>query len=133
MKLAKGTNRRFVVIFTLLLAIFSSGLALFHQCHTDSIKHEAAFAQTHSMESSTGSLETHGLGKNLASKGNLLESGCVVVFIIVLLLGRKYSLLSGSRWRTKRTYEYLKYKILEPILEVRIQTPSNLELNVIRV
>ena len=71
----------------MLLAIFSTGMVIAHQCHSGS-DNQVAIQHPHLDAGSATTVATKPL--NIASnKERLIDTGCAVLFLVVLLLGRK--------------------------------------------
>lgn len=91
MKVSAGV-KRFALVLTLLVAVFSSGAAIAHECHA--LQAGKAETQTHHDLNKASSPIASGLPTSvtLGSPQNLVESGCAVILMVILLMSRKYLL-----------------------------------------
>ena len=102
MRMVAKSNKRLTMLFAILLAVFSTGIVIAHQCHADSSS-QVTMQHNHSDHGSATKVVTHSL--NVPSNTErLIDSGCAALFIVVLLLGRKLHYLRAPSSQLK---EYL--------------------------
>jgi hypothetical protein len=94
--LAKG-NRRMALLFAIFLAVFSTGIVIAHQCHSI-ISNQVSMQHDHSDHGPASTGATKSLNDN-SNTERLIGTGCAVLFIVVLLLGRKFLDLRVPRSR----------------------------------
>lgn len=83
------SNQHIALLFAIFLAIFSTGLVIAHQCQ--SMSGNPVSAQPHHADVVSGpTVASNPLNISSSSSERLIDSGCVALFIVVLLLGRKY-------------------------------------------
>ena len=87
MRMVSKSNKRLILLCAIFLAVFSTGMVIAHQCNSMS-SDQVAMQHQHSEADSMATAATKPL--NVASnRERLIDSGCVALFIVVLLLGRK--------------------------------------------
>jgi hypothetical protein len=87
MRMRAKRNNRLALLIAIFLSVFSTGVAIAHQCHAMS-NDQVSTQQQHS----AGGLMANQAAKSsvdASDKRLLMDSGCVALFIVVLLLGRK--------------------------------------------
>lgn len=83
------SNQHLALLFAIFLAIFSTGMVIAHQCQ--SMPSTPVSAQPHHAGVVSGpTVASNPLNISSSSSERLIDSGCVALFIVVLLLGRKY-------------------------------------------
>tara|TARA_B110000503_G_C7169917_1_gene423808 strand:- start:5416 stop:5814 length:399 start_codon:yes stop_codon:yes gene_type:complete len=97
LKAVKG-KKRLALLFAILLTVFSTGIAIADQCLSSS-SNQVAMQHHYSDAKSVSSVATKPLHDASTSTGRLINSGCAALFIVVLLLGRKYFDFKASRSR----------------------------------
>ena len=91
MKISAGV-KRFALVLTLLVAVFSSGAVIAHECHAlQGSKSDAQTHFDHNMASGSNASELP-TSVTLGLPQNLVEGGCAVILMVILLMGRKYLL-----------------------------------------
>lgn len=89
MRSATKSNQHLALLFAIFLAIFSTGLVIAHQCNA--VSSNPISTQHHHSDAVSGStVANNPLNVSSNSSERLVDSGCVALFIVVLLLGRKY-------------------------------------------
>jgi hypothetical protein len=96
MRSATKSNQHLALLFAIFLAIFSTGLVIAHQCNSTS-SNPVSTQHHHSDALSGSSVASNPLNVLSDSNERLIDSGCVALFIVVLLLGRKYLDLRAPR------------------------------------
>ncbi len=98
MGLVVKSNKRLAVLFAIFLVVFSTGMVIAHQCNSVSGNQVAMQHQLLNTESvsSVATKPSHSASNTAA---RLIDSGCVALFIFVLLLSRKYFDFGASRSR----------------------------------
>ena len=96
------SNKRMSLLLAILLAVFSTGIVIAHQCHSMQ-SDQVAIQANHSGDHVASTTSVKPL--SFASSSNaLMDVGCAVLFIVVLLLGRKLHYLRAPSSQLK---EYL--------------------------
>ncbi len=86
-----GRNK--VAVFaTILLAILSTGIAFLAHSHETQVSSDLSVTHVHNASKSTPVIENLQLTEKVYSEENLMGGACGALFIVVLLLGRKYAL-----------------------------------------
>ena len=93
-------NRRLALIFAIFLAVFSTGMVIAHQCHSVT-SNQTTLQHSHSDLDSAATTAAKPLNVNSNSEG-LVDSGCAVLLIAVLLFGRKLLDLRTLKSRINR-------------------------------
>jgi len=97
MRMVTKSNKRLILLCAIFLAVFSTGMVIAHQCNSMS-SDQVAMQHQHSEADSMATAATKSL--NVASnRERLINSGCVALFIVVFLLGRKLLDLRAPRSR----------------------------------
>lgn len=81
------SNKQLALLFALLLAIFSTGMVIAHQCHSSS-NDQVAIQHQH-LDAGTASTVAIKPLSIASDKERLIDTGCAALFLVVLLLGRK--------------------------------------------
>ena len=93
------SNKRMSLLLAILLAVFSTGIVIAHQCHSMQ-SDQVAIQANHSGDHVAPTTSVKPL--SFASSSNaLMDVGCAVLFIVVLLFGRKFLDLRAPRSRLK--------------------------------
>jgi hypothetical protein len=82
------SNKRIAVLFAIFLAVFSTGIVIAHQCHSI-ISNQVSMQHNHSDHGSAPTGAVKSLNDN-SNTERLIDTGCAALFIVVLLLGRKF-------------------------------------------
>ena len=98
MRVATKSNKRLALLSAIFFAVFSTGMLIAHQCHSVS-SNQVSMQSQHADANSVSTVATKQLNVPSNSGGRLIDSGCVALFIVVLLLGRKYFDFRASRTR----------------------------------
>ncbi|MEY3168214.1 MAG: hypothetical protein RLY44_194, partial [Actinomycetota bacterium] len=85
------------MLFAIFLAVFSTGIVIAHQCHSI-ISNQVSMQHNHSDHGSAPTSSTKSLNEN-SNTEQLIDTGCAALFLVLLLLGRKYLDLSAPRSR----------------------------------
>ena len=97
MRMVAKSNKRIAVLFAIFLAVFSTGIVIAHQCHSI-ISNQVSMQHNHSDHGSAPTGVTKSLNDNSKTE-RLIDTGCAALFIVVLLLGRKFLDLRAPRSR----------------------------------
>jgi hypothetical protein len=97
MKLAMKINQRLGVLLSLFLLVFSSGVIIAHQCHTSAEITNAIAADHHGHAAETKAVAQMNTTAAESNSWRLIDSGCVAIIVIVLLVMRKYLLATSKR------------------------------------
>ena len=93
-----NSKKRLALMFAIVLAGFSTGMVIIHQCNSVS-SNQIAMQHYHSGADSVLAVATNPMINPSNSSGRLINGGCAALFIIVLLLSRKYFNFGVSRSR----------------------------------
>ena len=88
MSMVAKSNKRIAALFAIFLAVFSTGIVIAHQCHSI-ISNQVSMQHNHSDHGSAPTGVTKSLNDN-SNTERLIDTGCAALFIVVLLLGRKF-------------------------------------------
>jgi len=88
MRMVAKSNKRMAMLFAIFLAVFSTGIVIAHQCHSI-ISNQVSMQHNHSDHGSAPTGVTKSLNDN-SNTERLIDTGCAALFIVVLLLGRKF-------------------------------------------
>ena len=88
MRMVVKSNKRIAVLFAIFLAVFSTGIVIAHQCHSI-ISNQVSMQHNHSDHGSAPTGAVKSLNDN-SNTERLIDTGCAALFIVVLLLGRKF-------------------------------------------
>ncbi len=72
---------KFASALALILTVFSAGIVISHQCHSEKVSSSSAISHHEQVVNSADSL---------AKTGSMAAKACATLFFIVLLVGRKY-------------------------------------------
>ena len=97
MRMVVKSNKRIAVLFAIFLAVFSTGIVIAHQCHSI-ISNQVSMQHNHSDHGSAPTGAVKSLNDN-SNTERLIDTGCAALFIVVLLLGRKFLDLRAPRSR----------------------------------
>ncbi len=97
MRMVAKSNKRIAVLFAIFLAVFSTGIVIAHQCHSI-ISNQVSMQHNHSDHCSAPTGAVKSLNDN-SNTERLIDTGCAALFIVVLLLGRKFLDLRAPRSR----------------------------------
>jgi hypothetical protein len=131
MRMVAKSNKRMAVLFAIFLAVFSTGIVIAHQCHSI-ISNQVSMQHNHSDHGSapTGAVKSLNYNSNTE---RLIDNGCAALFIVVLLLGRKFLDLRAPRSRLRNFINLSRdwVKVHRP--QVFQLSLSRLQLGVIRI
>ena len=97
MRMVAKSKKRMAVLFAIFLAVFSTGMAIVHQCQSSS-SNQVTMQHNHSDHGSVPIAATKSLNVN-SSTEQLVDTGCAALFIVVLLFARKFLDLRAPRSR----------------------------------
>ena len=131
MRMVAKSNKRIAVLFAIFLAVFSTGIVIAHQCHSI-ISNQVSMQHNHSDHGSAPTGVTKSLNDNSDTE-RLIDTGCAALFIVVLLLGRKFLGLRAPRSRLSNFIDLSRdwVKVHRP--QVFQLTLSRPQLGVIRI
>jgi hypothetical protein len=87
MRSAVKSNKRLALVIAIFLAVFSTGLVIAHQCNLMS-SNQVSMQHNHSDHGPASATVTKTVNAS-STTDRLIDSGCVALFVVVLLLGRK--------------------------------------------
>jgi hypothetical protein len=93
-----GGKKRLALMFAIVLAVFSTGMVIAHQCNSVA-SDQIAMQHHHSGADFVLTVATKPMINPSNSSGRLIGNGCAALFIVVLLLSRKYFNFGVSRSR----------------------------------
>lgn len=133
MPLTAMRKKRIALIITLVLGIFSTGAAIVHQC--DVIKDPTPFASKHNHEqpNSPSAFQIVDLKGNFGFAENLMDGACGALFIVVMLLGRKYLFLNRRQSTTYFSKSFSANRFTNKTSQVFTFTLSQPELGIFRI
>jgi hypothetical protein len=99
MRMVAKSNKRMAMLFAIFLAVFSTGIVIAHQCHSI-ISNQVSMQHNHSDHGFAPTGVTKSLNDN-SNTERLIDTGCAALFIVVLLLGRKFLDLRTPRARLR--------------------------------
>lgn len=126
-------KKRLALLFTIFLALISSGIVVAHLCHAAPINSQATQTYNQTQMHLSGASSPHAPSTNSGNTGKMIDSGCVALFIVVLLLGRKQLLDKGIGNCFKGYISWLPEIFYEYRPQARRLTPFLLQLGVIRI
>ncbi len=131
MRMVAKSNKRMAMLFAIFLAVFSSGIVIAHQCHSIS-SNQVSTQHIYSDHGSAPTSSTKSLNDNLKTE-RLIDTGCAALFLVLLLLGRKYLDLSAPRSRLSNFIDLSRdwVKVYRP--QVFQRSLSRPQLGVIRI
>jgi len=131
MLLVTKNNKRLTILFTILIALFSTGIVIAHQCHTDS---NSQVAKQH-IYSENGSITTSVTQamKFTSNTERLIDTGCATLFIVVLLFGKKFLDLRAPRFRLSSFMALVRNSVAVHRPQVLELSLSRSQLGVIRI
>ncbi len=97
MRMVAKSNKRIAVLFAIFLAVFSTGIVIAHQCQSI-INNQVSMQHNHPNHDSAPTGAVKSLNDN-SNTERLIDTGCAALFIVVLLLGRKFLDLRAPRSR----------------------------------
>lgn len=125
------SNKRMSLLFAILLAVFSTGIVIAHQCHSMQ-SDQVAIQANHSGDHVAPTTSVKPL--SVASSSNaLMDAGCAVIFMVVLLLGRKLHYLRASSTHLKKYLTHGKRLISAQRSQFLQLSLSRAQLGVIRI
>ena len=98
MRVLATSKKKLALLFAIFFAVFSTGMVIAHQCNSAS-SDQIAMQNHYSGADSVLTVATSPLSVPFQSAERLIDGGCLTLFIVVLLLGRKYFEFSASRSR----------------------------------
>jgi hypothetical protein len=99
MRMVAKSNKRMAMLFAIFLAVFSTGIVIAHQCQSI-INNQVSMQHNHPNHDSAPTGATKSLNDN-SNTERLIDTGCAALFIVVLLLGRKFLDLKTPRARLR--------------------------------
>ncbi len=131
MRLVTKNNKRLTILFTILLAIFSTGFVIAHQCHTNS---DSQVAKQHNyLEHSSPTTSITQAIKFTSNTERLIDTGCATLFMVVLLFGRKFLDLRAPRFRLSSFMALVRNSVAVNRPQVLQLSLSRSQLGVIRI
>ena len=131
MRMVAKSKKRMAVFFAIFLAVFSTGIVIAHQCHSI-ISNQVSMQHNHSDHGSAPTGVTKSLNDNSKTE-RLIDTGCAALFIVVLLLGRKFLGLRARRSRLSNFIDLSRdwVKVHRPqVFQLSLSRP---QLGVIRI
>ena len=131
MRMVVKSNKRLALIFAIFLAVFSTGMVIVHQCQSMSSS-QVAMPHNHSNHESASTAAINSLNVNSETE-RLIDTGCAALFIVVLLLGRKFLGLRAPRSRLSNFIDLSRdwVKVHRPqVFQLSLSRP---QLGVIRI
>jgi zinc transporter ZupT len=131
MRMVAKSNKQMAVLFAIFLAVFSTGIVIAHQCHSI-ISNQVSMQHNHSDHGSAAAALSKPLNVSSDTE-QLIDSGCVVLFIVVLLFGRKILDLRAPRSRFRNFIDMSRdlVSVHRPqVLQLSLSRP---QLGVIRI
>ena len=95
-----NSKKRLALLFAIVLAVFSTGMVIAHQCVSVS-SDQMAMQHYNSGNDFVTTAVANPLNVPLNGANQLINSGCAALFIVVLLMSRKYFNFGTSRSRLK--------------------------------
>jgi hypothetical protein len=95
MRMVAKSNKRMAMLFAIFLAVFSTWIVIAHQCQSI-INNQVSMQHNHPNHDSAPTGATKSLNDN-SNTEQLIDTGCLVLFIVVLLVGRKLLDLRAPR------------------------------------
>ena len=88
MRMVANSNKKLALLIAIFFAVFSTGMVIAFQCHSVT-SNQVAIQHQHSDADSMPTVATKPI--NVASNTErLIDSGCAALFVVILLLGRKF-------------------------------------------
>ena len=97
MRMVAKSNKRIAVLFAISLSVLSTGIVIANQCHSMS-SNQVSMQHNYSDHDSASTAATKAVNVN-SNAERLIDTGCAALFIVVLLLGRKFLDLRAPRSR----------------------------------
>ena len=97
MRMVARSKKRLALLLAIFLAVFSTGIVIVHQCKSMS-SNQVTMQHQYLDADSISTLATKSLNGAFDRK-RLVDSGCVALFIVLLLCGRKSLNLRASKSR----------------------------------
>ena len=97
MRMVAKSNKRLALLFVIFLAIFSTGMAIVHQCQSLS-SNQVTIQHNHLDHGSASTAAANSLNVN-SNTERIVDTGCAALFIVVLLFARKFLDLRAPRSR----------------------------------
>jgi hypothetical protein len=97
MRMVAKSNKRIALLFAIFLAVFSTGMVIAHQCKSMS-SNQVTMQHNYSDHDSAPTAATKPLNA-ISNTERFIDSGCAVLFFVVLLFGRKLFKLRAPRSR----------------------------------
>ena len=99
MRMVAKSNKRIAVLFAISLSVLSTGIVIANQCHSMS-SNQVSMQHNYSDHDSASTAATKAVNVN-SNAERLIDTGCAALFIVVLLLGRKFLDLKTPRARLR--------------------------------
>jgi hypothetical protein len=132
MRVFINSKKRLALLFAIVLAVFSTGMVIAQQCHSVS-SDQVAMQHHHSGNESISTAMANPLNVPLNGADRLMNSGCAALFIVVLLLIRKYFNFGILRSRLKSFVTSGRQLAISYRPQISHLALSQLQLGVIRV
>ena len=100
MRVFINSKKRLALLFAIVLAVFSTGMVIAHQC-ISVYSDQMAIQHHNSGNDFVTTAVANPLNVPLNGANQLINSGCAALFIVVLLMSRKYFNFGTSRSRLK--------------------------------
>jgi hypothetical protein len=131
MRMVAKSNKRIALLVAIFLAVFSTGIVIAHQCHAVSGS-QVTMQHNDSDHGSASIAATKSLENNLKTE-RLIDTGCVALLIVVLLLGRKFLDLRAPRSRFSNFIDLVRGLVTVHRPQVFQLSLSRPQLGVIRI
>lgn len=131
MFLATRSKKRLALLVLIFLAVFSTGMVIVHQCQSMPSS-QIALQHQHLAADSIPPLATKA-SIGTFDRERLIDSGCMALFIVVLLCGRKLSKLRGLNSPLNTLMDLGREFVSVCRPQVSHFTLSRLQLGVIRI
>ncbi len=131
MSMVAKSNKRIAALFAIFLAVFSTGIVIAHQCQSI-INNQVSMQHNHPNHDSAPTGAVKSLNDN-SNTERLIDTGCAALFIVVLLLGRKFLGLRAPRSRLSNFIDLSRdwVKVHRPqVFQLSLSRP---QLGVIRI
>jgi hypothetical protein len=131
MHVVAKSNKRFTILLAIFLAVFSTGIVIAHQCHAVSSS-QVTMQHNHSDHGFAPMAVAKPLNAN-SNTDRLIDTGCAALFIVVLLLGRKFLDLRAPRSRLSNFMDLSRDLVRSYRPQVFQLSLSRPQLGVIRI
>ncbi|MEJ6607324.1 MAG: hypothetical protein QNL07_01770 [Candidatus Planktophila sp.] len=131
MRMVDKSIKRLALLFAIFLAVFSTGMVIAHQCLAMS-SNQVTMQHNHSDHDSAPTAATKPLNVT-SNTERLIDSGCVALFFVVLLFGRKLFKLRAHSSRLNSFMTLSRVLVVDYRPQVFHLTLSRPQLGVIRI